>query len=82
MKKLIYTDGASSGNPGPGGYAAVITDGQHVLEVGDYEPKTTNNRMELKAAIEGLKNTEVGDEVKIITDSTYMVKGITEWMAG
>jgi ribonuclease HI len=82
MKKLIYTDGASSGNPGPGGYAAVITDGQHVLEVGDYEPKTTNNRMELKAAIEGLKNTEVGDTVKIITDSTYMGKGITEWMAG
>jgi ribonuclease HI len=82
MKKLIYTDGASSGNPGRGGYAAVITDGQHVLEVGDYEPKTTNNRMELKAAIEGLKNTDAGDEVKIITDSTYMVKGITEWMSG
>jgi ribonuclease HI len=82
MKKLIYTDGASSGNPGPGGYAAVVTDGKHVWEVGDYEEKTTNNRMELKAAIEGLKKTEVGDSVKIITDSTYMVKGITEWING
>lgn len=82
MKKLIYTDGASSGNPGPGGYAAVVTDGTHVWEVGDYEEKTTNNRMELKAAIEGLKKTEIGDSVKIITDSTYMVKGVTEWIEG
>ena len=57
MKKLIYTDGASSGNPGPGGYAAVITDGKNVLEIGGYEEKTTNNRMELKAAIEALKKT-------------------------
>lgn len=80
MKKIIYTDGASSGNPGPGGYAAVISDGKHVLEIGNYEEKTTNNRMELKAAIESLKKTEIGDSIKIITDSTYMVKGITEWI--
>lgn len=82
MKKLIYTDGASSGNPGPGGYAAVITDGKHVLEIGGYEEKTTNNRMELKAAVEALKKTEVGDSVKIITDSSYMVNGITSWVEG
>jgi len=82
MKKLIYTDGASSGNPGPGGYAAVITDGEHVLEIGGYEEKTTNNRMELKAAIEALKKTEIADSVKIITDSSYMVNGITQWIEG
>ncbi len=82
MKKLIYTDGASSGNPGPGGYAAVITDGKHVLEIGGYEEKTTNNRMELKAAVEALKKTEIGDSVKIITDSSYMVNGITSWVEG
>jgi len=82
MKKLIYTDGASSGNPGPGGWAAVISDGKHVLEIGGYEEKTTNNRMELIAVIEALKKTEIAENVKIITDSSYVVKGITEWITG
>jgi ribonuclease HI len=82
MKKIIYTDGSSSGNPGPGGYAAVITDGKMVWEIGDYEPKTTNNRMELKAVIEGLKKIEIGESVKIITDSSYVVRGIGEWIEG
>jgi len=80
MKKLIYTDGSSSGNPGPGGYAAIISDGEKVLEIGGYEEKTTNNRMELKAAIEALKNTDASDAIKIVTDSKYMISGITEWI--
>lgn len=82
MKKLIYTDGASSGNPGPGGWAAVISDSKTVLEIGNYEPKTTNNRMELTAVIEALKKTAIGDKIKIVSDSSYVVKGITEWITG
>ena len=76
----IFSDGACSGNPGPGGWAAVIITNKTSYIAG-YEEKTTNNRMELKAAIEGLKSC-VGADANIIiyTDSTYLKDGITKWM--
>ncbi len=82
MNKItIYTDGACSGNPGPGGYAAVLLYKEHEKVISGGELETTNNRMELKAVIEGLKaikNNEL--PVEVYTDSTYVQKGITEWI--
>ena len=76
----IYTDGACKGNPGPGGWAAVlIWNGQH-KEIFGSETNTTNNRMELKAAIEGLKAVKKNIDIKLYTDSTYVRSGITEWI--
>ena len=77
---VIHSDGACSGNPGPGGWAARLrlADGK-IQEVGGAVPDTTNNRMELQAAIEGLKAAPAGDIV-MITDSQYLRKGITEWI--
>lgn len=81
MKKFqIYTDGSSRGNPGPGGYSAVVISDNFVQEIGGREDSTTNNRMEMLAAIESLKHTEVSSEVLIYTDSEYLMKGITEWI--
>lgn len=77
----IYTDGACSGNPGIGGYGAILIWGDNTKEVSGGEKLTTNNKMELMGAIQGLKsitNTEV--KVKIYTDSTYVQKGMTEWI--
>ena len=75
----IYTDGASRGNPGPGGWGVVITYDNKVVELGGGEVHTTNNRMELTAAIEALK--AVSDkQIAIYTDSEYVMKGITEWI--
>lgn len=79
-KIYLYTDGACSGNPGPGGYAALIINRNNQREITGYEPETTNNRMELLAVIEGLKEIKKGSQVKLVSDSNYVLKGITEWV--
>jgi ribonuclease HI len=76
----LYTDGACRGNPGPGGWGAVLEHGRHRRELLGAEPATTNNRMELRAAIEGLRALSEACEVDLATDSTYVMKGITEWL--
>jgi len=81
-KFTIYTDGASRGNPGPGGFSAIIITDNKVKEIGGREGETTNNRMEMKAAIEGLKKLPPNSEVKIHTDSEYLLKGMTKWIFG
>ena len=81
MKYKIYTDGACSGNPGPGGWGAVILDqNDKQKNISGSEKNTTNNRMELLAAIMSLKKVKTNSEVVIFTDSTYVKNGITEWM--
>ncbi len=79
---LIYTDGACSPNPGPGGWGAVLLrqDGLEPLELSGGEEKTTNNRMELTAAIEALLSLSEPHHIEIFTDSKYLKKGITEWL--
>ncbi|WP_150913399.1 ribonuclease HI [Marinobacter halotolerans] len=81
-KVVVYTDGACKGNPGPGGWGAVLNynDARKLLHGG--EQQTTNNRMELMAAIQGLKALKRACEVELFTDSQYVRKGITEWMHG
>ena len=74
----IYTDGACAGNPGPGGWAAVIIDGSKKREIKGREENTTNNRMEILAAIKGLEQTPPGSEVTIHSDSQYLVRTMTE----
>lgn len=78
----LYTDGACSGNPGPGGYAAVIVRGNNELEITGYEPETTNNRMELLAVIEGLKEIDKHSHVKLVSDSNYVLQGLNTWLKG
>ncbi len=78
----IFTDGACRGNPGPGGWGALLRAGKHQKEIYGGEIETTNNRMELTAAIEGLKALKNASVVKLTTDSQYVRKGITEWMTG
>ena len=78
----IYTDGSSRGNPGPGGWAAIIISEKGTRELGGREEHTTNNRMELKAAIEGLKVLPIGSKVTVMADSEYVVKGMTLWIKG
>ena len=78
----IYTDGACSGNPGPGGYGAILKYGQEIREISGYEVATTNNRMEMMAVIEALRQLKRPCKVKVITDSQYVVKGMTEWIQG
>jgi ribonuclease HI len=78
----IYTDGACSGNPGPGGWGVVLRYGNHVRELHGGEPSTTNNRMELMAAIQALKALTRPVSVKIYTDSRYVLDGITKWLPG
>ena len=81
MKYKIYTDGACSGNPGPGGWGAVIFDQDDKQKnISGSEKNTTNNRMELLAAIMSLKKIKTNSEVVIFTDSAYVKNGITEWM--
>ncbi len=83
MKKVqVITDGACSGNPGPGGWAAVLRYNQHEKEMWGSEPHTTNNRMELMAAIEALRSLKEDCEIEVVTDSEYVKKGITEWIHG
>lgn len=83
MKQVeLITDGACSGNPGPGGWAAILRYGAHKKELWGSEPQTTNNRMELRAAVEGLRLLKERCQVTITTDSEYVRKGITEWIHG
>jgi len=77
----IYTDGACKGNPGPGGWGALLRSGEHERELYGGEPATTNNRMELTAVIRALAALKEPSEVEIYTDSEYVMKGITEWLA-
>ena len=80
MRFKIYTDGACSGNPGKGGWAAVILDGKNQSSISGSENKTTNNRMELMAPIMALKKIKIKSEIIIYTDSRYVKDGITEWI--
>jgi ribonuclease HI len=70
---IVYADGACSGNPGPGGWAAIITDGEHERSITGSEPRTTNQRMELTAAIEGLAAIDGRRRVHLYSDSAYVV---------
>lgn len=78
----IFCDGACSGNPGPGGYGAILRYGKHEKEVCGGAKETTNNRMELSAAIEALRLVTRPCRITITTDSQYLVKGMTEWITG
>jgi ribonuclease HI len=78
----LITDGACLGNPGRGGWAYVLRYGSHHREMSGSAPETTNNRMELTAAIEGLRALKEGCEVEVITDSEYLKNGITTWIHG
>src|SRR3954447_8378664 len=79
----IYTDGACSGNPGPGGWGVQLRYGDHVKELcGGDGGQTTNNRMELTAAIEALEALTRPSQVRLYTDSSYVRNGITSWLAG
>jgi ribonuclease HI len=76
----IYTDGACRGNPGPGGWGAFLSTGDHEKELSGAEPLTTNNRMELTAVIRALEALKRPTEARIFTDSEYVRRGITEWV--
>ncbi|MCV6599159.1 MAG: ribonuclease HI [Alphaproteobacteria bacterium] len=81
MKKVeIFTDGACSGNPGPGGWGAILRYGSKEKEMSGGQKETTNNQMELKATIESLKALKKPCEVDITTDSSYVKNGITQWI--
>lgn len=89
-KVIIFCDGASKGNPGPGGFGAVVVfpedlakgERGQVLEIGGAEENTTNNRMELTAAMYALKEAETNLPIEINTDSRYLINGMTKWLAG
>ena len=78
----IFTDGACKGNPGPGGWGAVLRTGGHEKELAGSAPATTNNRMELTAVIEALRALKSPCEVALHTDSRYVIDGITKWIFG
>ena len=78
----IFSDGACSGNPGPGGYGTILRCGDHVKELSGFAELTTNNRMELLGAISGLEALKCPCCVRLTTDSQYVIKGVTEWSAG
>jgi ribonuclease HI len=81
MKKvIIYTDGSCLGNPGKGGWGAILQFGAHTKEISGGALDTTNNRMEMQAAIEAFNALKEPCEIEIYTDSTYVMKGVTEWM--
>jgi ribonuclease HI len=83
MEKVkIYTDGACKGNPGPGGYGCIIVRNGETLELKGGEKETTNNIMEMTAAIVALQQLPEPSEVELTTDSQYLVKGMTEWVDG
>jgi ribonuclease HI len=81
---LIWTDGACSGNPGPGGWAAIVVPhgGGDAVELSGGAPATTNNRMEYTAALEGLRSLPDGSRVCVVTDSQLMLNSMTTWIAG
>lgn len=78
----IFSDGACSGNPGPGGYGTILRCGSHSKELSGYEQNTTNNRMEMMGAIAGLESLTKPCTVTMTTDSQYVCKGMTEWIEG
>jgi ribonuclease HI len=78
----IFADGACSGNPGIGGYGAILRYGDKVKEISGFAPHTTNNRMELMAVIEALRRLSRPCKIRVVTDSNYVIKGMTEWMPG
>jgi len=81
VKKItLFSDGSALGNPGPGGYGAILRFGDKEREISGGEEHTTNNRMELLGVIEGLKALKEPCEVDIVSDSSYVVKGINEWL--
>jgi ribonuclease HI len=83
VKKVeIFTDGACKGNPGPGGWGAVLRMGHHEKDISGHEPATTNNRMELTAVIRALNALKEPCEVHLHTDSRYVIDGITKWIFG
>ena len=83
MKKItLFSDGSALGNPGPGGYGVILRYGDKEKEISGSEAHTTNNRMELLGAIEGLRALKEPCEVDIVSDSSYVVKGINEWLEG
>ena len=77
---IIYTDGACLGNPGKGGWAAIIIEPTGEKEIVGCERSTTNNRMELKAVIEALKEIEANSQISLFSDSKYVIDGITKWI--
>lgn len=79
---IVFTDGACRGNPGPGGWAALVRTGAGETMLSGSEPETTNNRMELMAAIEGVEAQPEGSVIKLTTDSQYVRQGITTWING
>lgn len=82
MKKIqVITDGSCLGNPGRGGWAAILRYGEHKREMSSFDPQTTNNRMELTAAIRALQALKEPCEVEIVTDSEYVKNGVESWMA-
>ncbi len=78
----LYSDGSSLGNPGPGGYGGILEYNGHTKEYSGAEPYTTNNRMELRGVIEGLKLLKEPCEVEVVSDSSYVIKAINEWLEG
>jgi len=82
MKVELHTDGACSGNPGPGGWGALLRYGREEKELSGGQKHTTNNQMELMAVIRGLEYLKRGVQLDLFTDSTYVLKGATEWMSG
>ena len=79
MKKvIIYTDGACSGNPGDGGWGAILIYGEHEKEISGFQENTTNNQMEMIAAIEALNSLNQPCEVKLYSDSAYLINGFTK----
>jgi len=82
MSVEIFTDGACSGNPGPGGWAALLRYNGHEKEISGGEHETTNNRMEMMAVIMGLTALKKPSTVTLYTDSQYVQRGVTEWMKG
>ncbi len=79
---IVYTDGACEGNPGPGGWAALLNYGGTIKEISGGEKDTTNNRMELTAALRALEALKQPCQVELYTDSEYLKRGVTEWLAG
>jgi ribonuclease HI len=83
MKKItLFSDGSALGNPGPGGFGTILRYGDKEKIISGGEPHTTNNRMELRGVIEGLKALKEPCEVLIVSDSSYVIKGINEWLSG
>ena len=84
METIIFTDGSSRGNPGPGGWGAVVIQNTNgtIRELGGREDRTTNNKMELKAVAEGLAQAGSDSSIIVYTDSSYVIKGITQWIKG